>query len=317
MKSEKYSMMMIRIVPAINIALALLISSFNLESVQAAEGLKSGIEVYESGCVGCHASGVLGAPKLGSNDDWSKREQQGIKILQKHAINGFNNMPAKGGNLAFKNDEIKQAIAYMLAKAGFDKYAKLTGNQPSKKKIAPKKPAPELKKIKSYKSVNKFNRLMKPSSEWNPPPSKDGIHDPANDGSVMLQPPKAAFEFLPKSTSGNRVDWVKALHEGEIKPRYDLLDPNVAPIVMDLNIVREVKGSMPNVVYPHKQHTEWLDCSNCHPAIFIPQKGANQISMASILLGQQCGVCHGKVAFPVSECRKCHSQNKPNVIVKK
>jgi c(7)-type cytochrome triheme protein len=79
---------------------------------------------------------------------------------------------------------------------------------------------------------------------------------------------------------------------------------------MDLNIVREVKGSMPDVVYPHKQHTEWLDCSNCHPSIFVPQKGANQISMASILLGQKCGVCHGKVAFPVSECRLCHSRKK-------
>jgi hypothetical protein len=45
-------------------------------------------------------------------------------------------------------------------------------------------------------------------------------------------------------------------------------------------------------------------------AIFIPQKGANQISMASILLGEKCGVCHGKVAFPVSECRLCHSKKK-------
>jgi c(7)-type cytochrome triheme protein len=79
---------------------------------------------------------------------------------------------------------------------------------------------------------------------------------------------------------------------------------------MDLNIVREVKGSMPDVVYPHKQHTEWLDCSNCHPAIFIPQKGANAISMAAILMGEKCGVCHGKVAFPVSECRLCHSKKK-------
>jgi uncharacterized OB-fold protein len=33
--------------------------------------------------------------------------------------------------------------------------------------------------------------------------------------------------------------------------------------------------------------------------------------MAAILLGQKCGVCHGKVAFPVSECRSCHSKNKP------
>jgi len=40
-------------------------------------------------------------------------------------------------------------------------------------------------------------------------------------------------------------------------------------------------------------------------------KGANQISMASILMGEKCGVCHGKVAFPVSECRRCHSQAKP------
>jgi c(7)-type cytochrome triheme protein len=151
---------------------------------------------------------------------------------------------------------------------------------------------------------------MKSSSEWNLPPARDGIHDPESEGVDILQPPKAAFETLPKAKSGNRVDWVKALEEGAINPRYDRLDPDAAPVVMDLNIVREVKGSMPNVVYPHKQHTEWLDCSNCHPAIFIPQKGANQISMASILLGQKCGVCHGKVAFPVSECRKCHSQSK-------
>ena len=84
--------------------------------------------------------------------------------------------------------------------------------------------------------------------------------------------------------------------------------PNL--IVMDLDIVREVKGSMPDVVYPHKQRTEWLDCSNCHPAIFIPQKGANSIGMAAILLGESVGVCHGKVAFPVSECRSCHSKKK-------
>ena len=74
-------------------------------------------------------------------------------------------------------------------------------------------------------------------------------------------------------SSGNRVDWVKSLEAGKIQPRYDRLDPAKAPVVMDLNIVREVKGSMPDVVYPHKQHTEWLDCSNCHPDIFIPKKG--------------------------------------------
>jgi c(7)-type cytochrome triheme protein len=157
---------------------------------------------------------------------------------------------------------------------------------------------------------NSFNRLMLPPSKRNPPPTEDGIHDPANDGTRLLQPPREAFAPLPRSPSGNGVNWVKALEESKIVPRYDRVDPKAAPIVMDLNIVREVKGSMPDVVYPHKQHTEWLDCSNCHPALFVPQKGANQISMAAILLGEKCGVCHGKVAFPVSECRLCHSRPK-------
>ena len=157
---------------------------------------------------------------------------------------------------------------------------------------------------------NAFNRLMKPPSDRNLPPAKDGIHDPESAAANTLQPPMESFSNLPKSNAGNYVDWVKSLESKKIQPRYDKVDPNAQPIVMDLNIVREVKGSMPNVVYPHKQHTEWLDCSNCHPAIFIPQKGANNISMASILLGEKCGVCHGKVAFPVSNCRLCHSQPK-------
>lgn len=157
---------------------------------------------------------------------------------------------------------------------------------------------------------NQFNRLLTPPSQRNPPPTQDGIHDANGPGAALLQTPKSAFDGLPKSKSGNYVDWVKALDENKIAPRFDRNDPDAQPIVMDLNIVREVKGSMPNVVYPHKQHTEWLDCSNCHPAIFIPQKGANNISMAAILLGEKCGVCHGKVAFPVSECRRCHSQPK-------
>jgi len=157
---------------------------------------------------------------------------------------------------------------------------------------------------------NAFNRLMQPPSKRNPPPAEDGIHDPQGPAVGALQPPRQSFQSLPKGKSGNYVNWVEALDSAQIAPRYDRTDPKVEPIIMDLNIVREVKGSMPNVVYPHKQHTEWLDCSNCHPAIFTPQKGANQMSMASILLGRQCGICHGKVAFPVAECRRCHSQSK-------
>jgi len=173
-----------------------------------------------------------------------------------------------------------------------------------------------LKEVKSAKGkvsgANLFNRLLKKDTQRNAAPSEDGIHDSANDGTHVLQPPLIAYDGLPTSEFGNYVDWVKSLDDGLLKPRYDLSDPTVEPLVMDLDIVREVKASMPDVVFPHKPHTQWLHCSNCHPKIFIPQRKANVISMSAILLGQKCGVCHGKVSFPVTtkSCTKCHSKPK-------
>lgn len=179
---------------------------------------------------------------------------------------------------------------------------------------------PQLAHAEGTLDPNRFNRLLPPKSERTPLLADDGIHDPGNAGLATLQQPREAFMVLEGGKAGNYVDWVKSLEAQKIRPRYELSEPNAEGLVFDLNIVREVKGSMPDVVYPHKQHTEWLDCTNCHPDIFIPQKGANQISMLQILLGEKCGVCHGKVAFPVSECRRCHSRpkeepgNKPAVL---
>ena len=294
------------------IALSLLIILATTQGYAASE-IRSGIQIYDVYCAGCHASGVLQSPKMGDKQDWGEREKQGFDVLLIHAIKGYKNMPAKGGNLAIKDNEIENAIKYMLAGSGLDQYGTKQAANQAISKTAEKKNSVKTKLVQKPKtsSVNSFNRLMKSSSEWNLPPAEDGIHDSENGGTFMLQKPKEAFESLSSSKSGNRVDWVKALANKEISPRYDQFSDEVKPIVMDLNIIREVKGSMPDVVYPHKEHTEWLDCSNCHPAIFIPQKGANQISMASILLGKKCGVCHGKVAFPVSECRRCHSKQKP------
>jgi c(7)-type cytochrome triheme protein len=165
-------------------------------------------------------------------------------------------------------------------------------------------------KVAQANAVNRFNRLMKVGVDANAPPSQDGIHDPANEGTEALQPPKEAFADLPKGSSGNRVDWVKALNSGALTPRAKRDSDTAQQQILDMDIIRIVKGSMPDVVYPHKPHTQWLDCAQCHPGIFVPKKGGNAISMAAILMGQYCGVCHGKVAFPVSECSKCHSKSK-------
>lgn len=160
-------------------------------------------------------------------------------------------------------------------------------------------------------AANTFNRLLKaPTTAKNSPPAEDGVHDPQNPGTGMLQWPSEAFNDFAKSNDGNLVDWVSTLKDGKIAPWYDFEKKSTEPFLFDLVIVREVKGSMPNVVFPHEAHTQWLDCSNCHDEIFKPEKGANVISMAAILLGQKCGVCHGRVAFPVTDCRRCHAQQK-------
>ncbi len=164
--------------------------------------------------------------------------------------------------------------------------------------------------------VNRFNRLLQKLQEEKRL-ADEGIYDLDSPANEILQKPADAFRELPKIANGKDVDWVKALQSGAIQPRSDLHDPQVKPIVMDLDIVRQVKGSMPDVVFPHKEHTEILDCTNCHPGIFIPQKGANQMSMAKNLKGQMCGICHGKVAFPLSRCTACHSQYKPMEEVEK
>jgi c(7)-type cytochrome triheme protein len=157
---------------------------------------------------------------------------------------------------------------------------------------------------------NVFNRLFVPPKDRGIALKDDEIHDPSVPGLSLLQQPKQALGALPGGIAGNYVDWVKAIEKGKISPRFDYLDPDKQAMPMDLVIVMEVKGSMPNVAFPHKQHTDWLECANCHDAIFKPQKGANPMSMAEIMLGQKCGVCHGSVAFPVTECRRCHTESK-------
>jgi c(7)-type cytochrome triheme protein len=273
-----------------------------------AQSSTSPAKIYSLRCAPCHDSGLLGAPRAGDVEQWKPRLAAGRDTLVANAIKGIRQMPPRGGNPGLSDADVAAAVDHLLARISPQQKATTPPQAPAPAKAAT--PRTVTTKRPPARGANAFNRLMKPPSKRNLPPTQDGIHDPASEGTALLQAPRDAFGALPKANSGNRVDWVKALGTAKIDPRYDKDDPAVAPVVMDLNIVRQVKGSMPDVVYPHKQHTEWLDCSNCHPAIFIPQKGANNMSMAGILLGEQCGVCHGKVAFPVSDCRRCHSGKK-------
>lgn len=142
---------------------------------------------------------------------------------------------------------------------------------------------------------------------WEPLKS-DGIHDPRGPAvkEKLLQEPADALSKLAQDNVGNNVRWVQALEKGHINPRANLL-PGTEVRVLDQDILLNLKGGMPIVKFPHKQHTLWLDCANCHDHLFKSKTGATQISMLSILEGEQCGVCHGAVAFPLTECLRCHS----------
>ena len=154
------------------------------------------------------------------------------------------------------------------------------------------------------------NRLLKPHTDENRLLKEDGIHDPGNAELSKLKEPSKELSSLVPAKSGNFVDWSASLAKGQIKPQYDAKDPAAKGMPMDLNVVIEVTGSTPNVLFPHAAHLQWLECNNCHTAIFQAKKGANKTTMNKILKGESCGVCHGSVAFPVNDCERCHSQKK-------
>lgn len=77
-----------------------------------------GKSIFNKTCSLCHAAGVAGAPKPGDTADWGPRIAQGNDLLYKHALEGFTGakgmMPARGGNTALTDDEVKAAVDYMV-----------------------------------------------------------------------------------------------------------------------------------------------------------------------------------------------------------
>lgn len=115
---------------------------------------------------------------------------------------------------------------------------------------------------------------------------------------------------LPKDRYG-LVDWAKLVRENIIAPKHslDAQEDEMPPLQMDILI--PAKGDfVDDVVYPHEMHTYWLKCEVCHPQIFMPAAGQNSMTMVGIAQGEWCGRCHGKVAFPLTDCKRCHSAPK-------
>jgi cytochrome c5 len=81
----------------------------------------TGPQVYNSACIACHSNGVGGAPIVGDAAQWTDRVAQGLDVLTRHAVEGYTGadgyMPAKGGRLDLSDEEVAEAVEYMVSES--------------------------------------------------------------------------------------------------------------------------------------------------------------------------------------------------------
>ncbi|MGA9853072.1 MAG: c-type cytochrome [Gammaproteobacteria bacterium] len=79
---------------------------------------QTGKQIWEGTCSACHQTGALGAPKIGNKAEWAPHLAKGLKMLEDHALHGFKQMPAHGGNSALTDAEVIKALEYMISQSG-------------------------------------------------------------------------------------------------------------------------------------------------------------------------------------------------------
>jgi c(7)-type cytochrome triheme protein len=123
------------------------------------------------------------------------------------------------------------------------------------------------------------------------------------------------YEFtkeFPKERFGNGIDWEQAEAIGKIKPA-DYVEGmsfrrKTMEIQKDFDLEATVSG-IPDIIFSHKKHTVWNGCEGCHPEIFAGiKKGTTKYSMVENFEGRYCGQCHLNVAFPMTDCQRCHTK---------
>jgi cytochrome c5 len=99
-------------------AIATYLKSVKSKSPPKASG-GPGAATYEGYCSGCHAMGSGGAPKIGDTAAWGAiMKKSTMAQVYQNAIHGINGMPAKGTCASCSDDEIKQAVDYMIHGGG-------------------------------------------------------------------------------------------------------------------------------------------------------------------------------------------------------
>lgn len=80
----------------------------------------AGEAVYVANCSSCHDSSRDGAPRLGYLAAWKRRLEQGEETLVQHAIEGIDLMPPRGDNPDLTDNDLNNAVRYMVYRAKLD-----------------------------------------------------------------------------------------------------------------------------------------------------------------------------------------------------
>jgi len=114
---------------------------------------------------------------------------------------------------------------------------------------------------------------------------------------------------MPLDRFGN-IDWLELKKKNIFNPIISL-DGGAKDEIRDNQIIFESSSpTLNDVLFSHKVHSSWVNCSTCHPNIFIDELGGNDMKMSEMAQGEFCGHCHGRVSFSFADCLRCHSQPK-------
>lgn len=97
---------------------ALVLGACSGESAEIAANAHPGQSTYNEACISCHNPGMSGAPRLGDTDAWQARIAKGRQALVNSTINGLNSMPAKGMCWQCSDEDLGNAVDYILEQSG-------------------------------------------------------------------------------------------------------------------------------------------------------------------------------------------------------
>ena len=84
--------------------------------------LENGKVIYDKSCIACHMTGVAGAAALTDKPRWDAIADKDIKVLHQQSIDGYQGefgvMPARGACVDCTDQDLFDAINYMMDKAG-------------------------------------------------------------------------------------------------------------------------------------------------------------------------------------------------------